>query len=304
MPTDSAELSQIRSNLGTALADRYEIGRAAADLDEAIANFQAGATRVGRNSAPRATHLDNLATALRERHQATGDLRSLDEAIAAHRQALRLTPSASADRVPRLSNYAASLMAYATARGSRRHAAWAIRALRRAVGTTSPQDVNWPRYVGNLANALRQRHEWIHSGGDLQEAIRLYRQTCESGIETATAVAFYAARDWAGWAASRRAWSETGSAYEFGVQAMERLLGVQIARHDQETWLRAAQSLPAEAGYAYACAGDLRVAALVIERFRAVLWTLALADLDRMGRPDLAERYRRAAARLTPLARN
>ncbi len=54
---------------------------------------------------------------------------------------------------------------------------------------------------------------------------------------------------------------------------MERLLGVEVARHDQETWLRATQVLPAEAGYAYARVGDLRVAALVIERFRAVLWT-------------------------------
>jgi hypothetical protein len=138
------------------------------------------------------------------------------------------TSRASADRAPRLSNYAASLMAYATAGGSWRHAARAIRALRRAVGTTRPQDVNWPRYVGNLANALRQRHEWMHSGGDLQEAIRLYRQTCERGMETSAAVAFYAARDWAAWAASRRAWPEAASAYESGAQAMERLLGVQI----------------------------------------------------------------------------
>ena len=215
-----------------------------------------------------------------------------------------MTPKASADRAPRLSNYAASLMASATARGSRRQAAQAIRTLRRAVGTTRPQDVNWPRYVGNLANALRQRYEWIHSGGDLQEAIRLYRQTCERGMDAATAVAFYAARDWAAWAASRRSWPEAASAYEAAVQAMERLLGVQIARHDQETWLRATQALPAQAGYAYTRAGDPREAALVIERFRAVLWSLALADLDRMGRPDLAERYRRAAAGLTPLARN
>jgi len=144
----------------------------------------------------------------------------------------------------------------------------------------------------------------MHSGDDLQEAIRLYRQTCERGMETSTAVAFYAARDWAAWAAFRRAWPEAASAYESGVQAMERLLGVQIVRHDQEAWLRVTQDLPARAGYAYVRAGDPREAAVVIERFRAVLWALSLADLDRMGRPDLAERYRRAAAGLAPLARN
>lgn len=125
-------------------------------------------------------------------------------------------------------------------------------------------------------------------------------------METATAVAFFAARDWATWAASRQAWPEAASAYEFGNQAIERLHLVQIARHDQETRLRVTQARPAQAGYAYARANDLRAAALVIERFRAVLWTLALADPDRMGmaRPDLAERYRQAAAGLVPLVRN
>jgi hypothetical protein len=42
MPTDSDELSKIRGNLGTALADRYEVEGAVADLNEAIANFQDG----------------------------------------------------------------------------------------------------------------------------------------------------------------------------------------------------------------------------------------------------------------------
>jgi tetratricopeptide (TPR) repeat protein len=195
-------------------------------------------------------------------------------------------------------------MAHAGHSGSRWEAARAVRALRRAVGATHPQDANWARYAGNLANALRQRQESGHGRGDPREAIRLYRQTCARGMETATAVAFYAARDWAAWAVSRQGWPEAASAYESGVQAMERVLRVQIARHDQETWLRVTQALPAQAGYAYARSGDLQTAAVVIERSRAVLWTLALEDLDRMGRPDLAERYRRAAASLAPLARS
>lgn len=48
----------------------------------------------------------------------------------------------------------------------------------------------------------------------------------------------------------------------------------------------------------YDVAGDPRMAALVMEQYRAVLRTLAVEDLDRMGRPDLAGRYRRAAATL------
>jgi len=88
------------------------------------------------------------------------------------------------------------------------------------------------------------------------------------------------------------------------VQAMWRLLRVQIARHDQETWLRVTQAMPAGAGYAFARAGDPLMAALVMEEFRGVLWTLAVEDLDRMGRSELVARYRAAAAALAPLTRS
>ena len=284
-PADSAEITQIRGNLGTALADRYDVSLVMADLDEAITNFRAGTAVAGRRSAQRAIHLDNLASVLRQRYQLADSQRDLGEALATHRRALRLTPRVSADRAPRLSNYAASLMADAMHRGSRHRAARAVRLLRSAVTVTQPQDANWPRYAGNLANALRQQHELTRNDGNLREAAGLYRQTCSRGMDVATAVAFYAARDWAAWAETRRAWPEAASAYQLGVEAMRRLLRVQIARHDQETSLRVTQAMPAGAGYAYARAGDPRMAALVMEQFRAVLWTLAVEDLDRMGPP-------------------
>ncbi len=82
---------------------------------------------------------------------------------------------------------------------------------------------------------------------------------------------------------------------------MERLLLVQIARRDQEAWLREAQAVPALAGYAYAGAGDREGAVTAIERGRAVLWAGAVPGLDRLGRPDLVERYRKVAARLAPV---
>jgi hypothetical protein len=78
---------------------------------------------------------------------------------------------------------------------------------------------------------------------------------------------------------------------------------VQIARRDQEAWLRKAQDVPALAGYAYAGAGDREGAVTAIERGRAVLWTGAVPGLDRPGRLDLVERYRIAVARLAPVRR-
>ena len=108
-------------------------------------------------------------------------------------------------------------MAHAMHFGSRWHAA-RMSALRRAVAPLTRRR-RTARYAGNLANALRQRQESARGGGDLRETIQLHRprQTCARGIETATAVAFYAARDWAAWAAARQAWPEAASAYEFGV---------------------------------------------------------------------------------------
>ncbi len=185
--------------------------------------------------------------------------------------------------------------------GSRRRVDRAIRILRRAARADPSPRTNMPRYAGNLANALRQRYAITRHAGDRDAAIELYHRACTEGLEAATGVAFYAARDWAGWAATRRAWTEAVAASESGLRAMERLLLVQIARRDQEAWLREAQAVPALAGYAYAGAGDREGAVTAIERGRAVLWAGAVPGLDRLGRPDLVERYRKVAARLAPV---
>ena len=110
---------------------------------------------------------------------------------------------------------------------------------------TGQRDPHLARYAGNLANALRQQHELTHREADLREAVGLYRQACAQGLDTATAVAFYAAREWAAWADSRQAWPEAAEAYRAGTAAMWRLLEVQAARPDQETWLRVTQTMPA-----------------------------------------------------------
>jgi hypothetical protein len=61
--------------------------------------------------------------------------------------------------------------------------------------------------------------------------------------------------------------------------------------------------MPAGAGYAYARAGDPRTAVTAMEESRAILWTLSVTDLERLG-PELAARYRQAAGALAPIIRS
>lgn len=77
--------------LGTALVDRFGVGRAAADLDDGIRLLRDAA--VGAHAIDRGLYHSNLGAALSVRFEETGDSRALDESVQAHREALRATPS-------------------------------------------------------------------------------------------------------------------------------------------------------------------------------------------------------------------
>lgn len=102
--------------------------------------------------------------------------------------------------------------------------------------------------------------------------------------------------------AKRRNWATVVEACDFGLAAADRLFHLQLAREHKGLWLEEARQLPALAAYALAKLGDLRRAAVTLERGRALLLSEALgrdhANLDRLaalGHNDLCERYQRAA---------
>ncbi|WP_460060721.1 hypothetical protein [Streptomyces sp. YKOK-I1] len=88
------------------------------------------------------------------------------------------------------------------------------------------------------------------------------------------------------------------------MDAVDLLVRTQLTRPAAEIWLARATEVAAEAAHAHAAAGAPARAVLRLERGRARLLTAALrtADTDlrrlRGTDPDLAERFRRAAARL------
>jgi CHAT domain len=186
----------------------------------------------------------------------------------------------------------------------------AIWCWREAVARTPPGSRDRLEDLSNLGMSLALRHQRTKHEGDLQAAIRAWQQSCAQGLDIAPDLVLEVAILWAQLAKGRDAWAEAATAYGYGLDAVERLVQVQLARRDKETRLRETRGLTAAAAYAFAKAESLQPAVLVLERGRAVLLTESLeawrADLSRLQqeRPELAElaqRYEQAAARMQEL---
>jgi hypothetical protein len=113
-----------------------------------------------------------------------------------------------------------------------------------------------------------------------------------------------AAQEWGAWATERRSWSEAATAFGTAIEAMLAVVRAQVIREHKENWLRDTRGLPGRAAYASAMARRLPAAVAAAEAGRAAILaeTLQRGDLDlrRLAgdRPDLADRYTRAASRL------
>jgi hypothetical protein len=188
----------------------------------------------------------------------------------------------------------------------------AIWCWREAVARTPPGSRDQLEDLSNLAMSLALRHQRTKQRGDLQAAISAWQQSCAQGLNVAPDLVLEVAILWAQLAKGRDAWAEASTAYGYALDAAERLVHVQLARHDKETRLRETRGLTAAAAYAFAKTESLESAVLALERGRAVLLTETLqawrADLSRLQqeRPELAElaqRYEQAAAWMQDLER-
>jgi hypothetical protein len=113
-----------------------------------------------------------------------------------------------------------------------------------------------------------------------------------------------AAQEWGAWATARRSWPEAADAYRTAIAAMLAVVQAQVIREHKENWLRDGAGLPGRAAYASAMAHQLPAAVAAAEAGRAAILTEALQrdhlDLRKLAgqRPDLADRFARAASRL------
>lgn len=247
------------NDLGNALRDRYHVTGAMSDLEGAVGVLQAAFDTAPADSALAATLLANLGTVRRDRYAADGSVTDLDEAI--------------------------------------RHLATAVK-------MSSPADADRARRLFGLALATRDRYELDHELADLDTAIEAYRRGCAAGLPGDPLSVLAASQEWGAWAMDRRSWPEAAAAFGMAIDAMLAVVRAQLMREHKENWLRDAAGLPGRAAYAAARAGQLPAAVAAAEAGRAAILAETLPsgepDLLRLAgdRPDLADRYTRAAGQL------
>jgi len=306
---DSPDLPALLNSLGNGLRARYARSGSLDDLEEAICVSQQAVERTAPDSPDMHTYLNNLGNGLSDRYARSGSLDDLEQAIRVRRQALERTDPDSPDMHTCLNNLGIGLRDRYARTGSLDDLEQAIRVYRQAVERTDPDSPERPSYLNNLGAGLRDRYARSGSLDDLEEAIRAYEGACRDGLDVALEAGLISARNWGNWALERRAWAEAVRAYGYGMEAIERLYRAQLTRRAKESWLRAAQGIPARAAYALARSGDVKEAAVALERGRARLLAEVLerdrADLDALeqAHPAHGAGYRRAAARVAALSR-
>ncbi len=308
-PGDLDRPSQL-NNLAGGLHDQYLRTDSIADLNEAIRISQEAISLAPPNSPDRAAFLNNLGNSFRDRYRKTGTVSDLDEALHAYRESISLTPLSTPDRPTRLSNLGAALRDQYKKTKYIIDLDEAIHAYQEAVQlipTTSPDRIGC---LNNLGNGLRDRYKQTKIITDLDEAVSCYRQACELGSLASQEITLFSSRAWGLCALERQSWTEACQAFDFGLQASQRLFANQFSRLAKESWLTEARGLASRAAFAFAKAGDLSKALEILESGRARLLGETLErnrrDLERLaeiGYPDLLERYRAAGLLLDELQR-
>jgi tetratricopeptide (TPR) repeat protein len=281
-----------------------------AELRRAVGMHREAARLAGETGAEHAGIVNNLGGTLRAwaRYEDASDdaarqaesRQALAAAIEAYRTALSEVQAAGRGGV--LTNLGAALLDRYERTGDSADLDAAIGALDEAVRVTHPDSPELPARLNNLANGLRCRYQRDGGAADAEAAAAAYRRGQRRGLEVATEAALRAGLNWGDWSADRRDWAQAHEAYGSARVAAERLLGQHVARRDVEAWLSAVGDLSAQAAYARCRTDEPGAAAQWLEwgRARVLSDALARARLATLAatRPDLAGRFREAAARL------
>jgi tetratricopeptide (TPR) repeat protein len=301
---DCVDAADWTVNLAAVLHERARRTGPGRDLNRAISLLEAVCEPGAAASFYRYAAMNDLGNALRDRYHVTGTGADLDRAVLVLRAALEAAPAGSALSVTLRANLGAVHRdRYAVAR-SVTDLDEAIRHLATAVEMSSPQDADRARRLFGLALATRDRYELSHQAADLKAAIDAYRRGSAAGLPGDPLSTLAAAQEWGAWATGRCSWAEAAAAFGAAIEAMLAVVQAQVIREHKENWLRDAQGLPGRAAYASAMARLLPAAVTAAEAGRAAILaeTLQRGDLDlrrlAVDRPDLADRYTRAASRL------
>ncbi|MEV4509213.1 CHAT domain-containing protein [Dactylosporangium sp. NPDC049525] len=167
----AADLAIYRSNLASALRDRFDATGDQRDLDAAIEHVRAAAEAVGPGHPRRPGYLSNLASMLRNRAETTGSQPDLDAAVDAADAAAAAVGDLDPDRPVILSALALALDARFGARGAIQDLHRAVDVMERAVAGSPPGSTDRPRCLSGLSNLLRRRFERTGAADDLDRAV-------------------------------------------------------------------------------------------------------------------------------------
>jgi CHAT domain-containing protein/tetratricopeptide (TPR) repeat protein len=296
-----ARRALVWANLAGSLKRRYQRRGLDADLDEAIELYR----KAVEASFPgeRASYLNGLGTVLTVRNREEGREASwedVDEAVRCHQECVSLTPDHSPMRTARLHNYGNSQLDRFYQQGELPDLEGSIESLAEAVAHTPEHSPSRAMFLNSLSVGLRTRADLL--GGSSLEYRAHFREACRAGLRRDVFAAFTAGQNWGARALRRQQWREALIGLRYATRAMEELLSRQIFRADKESWLRAAQHIPADYAYVLARCGKLHAAVEHLENMRTRLLAhdfesvhARLSRLQDAVDTETFERYRTAA---------
>jgi CHAT domain-containing protein len=305
---DIPDYPYLQQNLSTTLLIRFERVGDPQDLERAITVGEDLVTGTNPRAAERASFLHTLANALQARYQQDKDARVLDRVVTLREEAVAISAVDSPGLAAIIDNLGGAYLDRYERGGDPRDLDRALQAHEAAVQRTPPELPDLAAYLNNLGRALQAHYILVQDHDDLRRGIETYRQAAQRGLGSNVSEGLKAARGWADWDAQRGSWVEAVEAFGLAMRAVDDLFRRQLLRHHKEAWLRASVGLFAKAAYALARSGDVKGAAVALERGRALLLSEALegdrARLDQLnaaGQGIIAERFRRSTEHLLAL---
>jgi len=260
-------------NVGLSLLSRCRRRHSNVDLDRALALFEEAA--LSRSPVERASALNSQANALSMRFEDTGVRADLDRCVRLRERAIATAPEAIEVAMYR-GNLGVDLLMRFSLAGDERDLEQAVDEQRQAVSGMPAGSVAQPDLLAGLANSLASLAGRTRRHEDVSDARSAYRRAVEAGRASRPEQALGSAMRWGAWESEQRCWAEAAAAYDLGLEAMSRLVGRQQQRDDKESWLGAAEGMPAAAGLAHARAGSAVRAVIAMEHGRAMLLAEAL----------------------------
>ena len=304
VPAHSIERPRMLHELGKGLYDRYLRRHHREDL-KAVIDAWEEAEKLAPTGSSRSIFLNALGNGLLQRYELDKNINDLNRAIQAWEQGLELTAPGSPSRPLRLNSLGIGLRNRFGVLHSTADIDQAVTNLQEAANLAEGTPT-YPVALSNLANALSDRYAASAKPEDLAGAVAAWKGACEAGLTLRPEAALAASRTWGEFAAQRQQWADAARAYQYGATAVENLFRAQLLRGNKETWLHEARGLHARGAYAYAVAGDAKLAVQMLEQGRARLMADAmerdrarLEQLPALGFAELYQQYTRAAQRIS-----